>query len=210
MAPTVNPPPVSGPGYAADQKPTGIQHVEKLDDEQSAPKYDGDIYSAATAREKRLVYRVDLRVLPMLAIVFAVSIIDRINVGSAKVLGMEKDLTLTGNRYNVILLTFFPAYLLAELPSNYLLVKFRPKIWLSFLIFAWGAVLTGMAFTNSWQVAAFLRFLLGAFEGGLLPGLVYIISSWFVTQVLSPPKKRVELTPIVSRVGTVAMRYTGE
>jgi hypothetical protein len=36
-------------------------------------------------------------------------------------------------------------------------------------MFAWGAVLVGMAFTNNWQVMAFLRFLLGAFEGWRAP-----------------------------------------
>ncbi|PMD15411.1 MFS general substrate transporter, partial [Hyaloscypha hepaticicola] len=125
------------------------------------------------------VRKIDFRVLPPLAIMFAISIIDRINIGSARVLGMNKELELTGNRYNVCLLLFFPAYILAELPSNYFLVKFRPAIWLTFILFSWGAVLTGMGFTHNWRVLAFLRFVLGIFEGGMLPGMVYIISSWY-------------------------------
>jgi MFS family permease len=139
-----------------------------------------DLDAASLARENRLVRKIDFRVLPPLAIMFAISIIDRINIGSARVLGMNKDLQLTGNRYNVCLLLFFPAYILAELPSNYFLVKFRPAIWLTLIMFSWGAVLTGMGFTHNWRVLSFLRFLLGIFEGGMLPGMVYIISSWYV------------------------------
>lgn len=57
---------------------------------------------------------------------------------------MQKDLQLTGNRYNVIAQTLFPAYLLAELPSNYILVKLTPKIWLSFL------VMRGVRYSPAW------------------------------------------------------------
>ncbi|KAK5215971.1 hypothetical protein LTR72_011029 [Exophiala xenobiotica] len=166
-----------------EQKLGGTEHVDlcdRLDDEKQPGGVDNAVSDPnMTVRENRLVRRVDFYVLPILAIIFAVSIIDRINVGSARVLGMQQDLQLTGNRYNVILQTFFPAYLLAELPSNYILVKVNPKNWLSFLVIAWGAVLTGMGFTNNWKVTAFVRFLLGIFEGGVLPGIVYIISCWY-------------------------------
>ena len=75
---------------------------------------------------------------------------------------------------------FFPSYFLTDVPSNWVLTKIAPRWWLSFLMFSWGAVLTGMAFTNSWQVAAFCRFLLGAFEGGVLPGVTFTIACWSV------------------------------
>lgn len=137
------------------------------------------------AQQRRLLWRTDLRILPMLAIVYSVSVIDRINIGSARVLGMSQDLGLdVGNRYSVILLLFFPAYALADIPSNILLVRLTPKYWLSFLMISWGAVLTGMAFTNNWKVMVFLRFLLGLFEGGVLPAMVYIIGSWYVPQMI--------------------------
>lgn len=163
-----------------DEKEHVAGIVEKIEREQDDPKVDFDAAAAAsTAREDRLVRRIDFRVLPTLGIIFAVSIIDRINIGSAKVLGMSEDLALTGNRYNVCLLLFFPAYFLAELPSNYLLVKFSPAIWLTFLMFSWGAVITGMGFiAHDWRALAVLRFMLGALEGGVLPAAVYIISSW--------------------------------
>jgi hypothetical protein len=166
-----------------------------------------DPNAASIARENRLVHKVDFRVLPPLPIMFTISIVDRINIGSAKVLGMTKELGLTGNRYNVCLLLFFPAYILAELPSNHLLVKFRPAHWLAFIIFPWGAVLTGMAFTYNWRALTFLRFMPGIFGGGLLPGVVYIISSWYVFSLM-----RIFVGPVLSLVlsGTVAMKFTRE
>jgi MFS family permease len=104
-------------------------------------------------------------------------------IGSAKVLGMEEDLNLgEGPRYSIILMLFFPSYFLTDVPSNWILTKVSPRIWLAGLMFCWGAILTGMAFTNNWQVMAFLRFMLGAFEGGVLPGVTFIIACWYVAR----------------------------
>lgn len=95
---------------------------------------------------------------------------------------MEEDLNLgDGSRYLIILMLFFPSYFLTDVPSNYILTRLSPRLILSFLMFGWGAILTGMAFTNSWRVMAFLRFLLGAFEGGVLPGVTFTIACWQVS-----------------------------
>ena len=98
---------------------------------------------------------------------------------------MEEDLNLgDGARYSIILMLFFPSYFLTDVPSNWILTRVSPRLWLSFLMFGWGAILTGMAFTNSWQVMAFLRFLLGAFEGGVLPGVTFCIACWYTRKEL--------------------------
>ena len=63
---------------------------------------------------------------------------------------MEEDLNLgDGARYSIILMLFFPSYCLTDVPSNYILTRVDPRFWLSFLMFGWGAILTGMAFTSS-------------------------------------------------------------
>ena len=99
---------------------------------------------------------------------------------------MEEDLNLgDGSRYSVVLMLFFPSYFLTDVPSNYILTRVSPRLWLAFLMFAWGAVLIGMAFTNNWKVMAFLRVLLGAFEGGVLPGVTFVIACWYVTGCLA-------------------------
>ena len=52
--------------------------------------------------------KVDFRLLPILAALYSISIVDRINMGSAAVAGMTVDLKLyIGNRYSIILMVFF-------------------------------------------------------------------------------------------------------
>lgn len=116
----------------------------------------------------------------MLCIVFGLSLLDRTNISAAYIAGLGVDLRLTiENRYNIALLVFFIGYGLFELPSNYVIRRVGARLWLSFLIIAWGACVLGMGFVHNWKILTVLRAFLGVFEAGLFPGAVYIIGSWY-------------------------------
>lgn len=80
--------------------------------------------SATSASERRLIRKIDLHVLPLLCLLYAFSLIDRSIISAAKVVGMAKDLHLTGNRYNVALL----GSLATEVPAT---VEFYDEITLT-------------------------------------------------------------------------------
>jgi len=65
--------------------------------------------------EKRLRKKFDLRILPFGVLIFLLAYIDRVNMGNAKILGMEKDVDLTGNRFNLTLTGFYVAYIVLEM-----------------------------------------------------------------------------------------------
>lgn len=88
--------------------------------------------------EKKLLLKCDLHLIPMLGLLFLCAFIDRINIGNARIQGLEKDLKMKGHDYNVALLAFFPTYIVFEIPSNMILKKVRPSVWLSGLMFLWG------------------------------------------------------------------------
>ena len=48
---------------------------------------------------------------------YAVSLMDRTNLGLAAVAGMNQDLELTGNRYTIVIMVFFVMYIIFEIPS---------------------------------------------------------------------------------------------
>lgn len=60
-----------------------------------------------------------------------------------------------------------------------LIHKFRPSIYLSSLMFVWGIVNMCMGFVHSYGALVALRFLLGAFEAGVLPGIIYVTSMYY-------------------------------
>lgn len=51
--------------------------------------------------QSRIYHKVDVRLVPMLALLYLVAHLDRANIGNAKIEGLEKSLGMTGTDYNV-------------------------------------------------------------------------------------------------------------
>lgn len=92
------------------------------------------------AAEKKLLWKCDIHVLPPITLLFMLAFIDRINIGNARIQGMEKDLNMTGQDYNIALCVFFLLYITCEVPSNLLLRKIAPSTWLSLIMVCWGTM----------------------------------------------------------------------
>ena len=91
------------------------------------------------AAEKRLIRKCDLHVIPAIALLYSLAFIDRINIGNARIQGLEKDLHMKGNDYNIALFIFFIPYILCEVPANIIIRKISPSTWLSSIMILWGA-----------------------------------------------------------------------
>ncbi|EJD36032.1 MFS general substrate transporter [Auricularia subglabra TFB-10046 SS5] len=136
-------------------------------------------YDAAFVR--RTLRKVDLRLLPILGALYAFNLIDRSNIGLARVVGAGEELRLDIDpRYSIIALIYFPPYILLELPSNLLLRRIGPARWLGTISLLWGAAMLSMGFVKDWKALAGLRALLGACEAGWFPGCIYLISTWYI------------------------------
>ncbi|PPQ63040.1 hypothetical protein CVT24_005986 [Panaeolus cyanescens] len=129
---------------------------------------------------KLALRRADFRLLPLLGMLNALSLIDRSNLGLARTAGMGKDLSLgIGARYSIVSCIYFIPYILLELPSNLFLRRLGVVNWLTFLAISWGTVQLAMGFVTTWKHLMLCRVLLGAFEAGFFPALVYIVTSWY-------------------------------
>lgn len=58
--------------------------------------------------------------------------------GNAKIDGLQKDLKMTNNQYNITLTIFFISYALFEPLTNILLKRLRPSIFIPAIMVAWG------------------------------------------------------------------------
>ncbi|PBK58396.1 MFS general substrate transporter [Armillaria solidipes] len=116
-----------------------------------------------------------------LALLYSVALVDRLNISVARTAGMGEALGLdVGSRYSIATCMYFIHYvLLYSVPGNILLRKIGARVFLSFIVTAWGAVCLSIGFVKTWEVLTVLRVLLGAMETGLFPALVYIISTWY-------------------------------
>lgn len=58
----------------------------------------------------------------------------------------------------------------------------RVQRWIAFLMLCWGACTMGLGGARNYATVTVVRFLLGMFEAGLFPGLVYYLTFWYRTE----------------------------
>ena len=104
---------------------------------------------------------------------------DRVNNSNAKIFDLSKEHNLDGNKLNTALVIFFVPYCLLEIPSNILLKKFRPSVWLSINMFGFGLVTILQGLVQNYAGLLATRFFLGVFETGMFPGAFYLIGMWY-------------------------------
>ncbi|KAF9230450.1 major facilitator superfamily domain-containing protein, partial [Melanogaster broomeanus] len=134
-------------GASSSQPPP--QKAESCSSEEE-PEY--SVAPVLTAeQEAKLWRRIDLRLMPIIILMYLLYFMDR---GNAKLDGLLKQLNLTGNKYNIALTMFFIPYSLLEFPSNLAIQVIRPS--------------------NYPQLVG-VRVCLGTAEAGFFPGVAYYI-----------------------------------
>ncbi len=121
------------------------------------------------------------RILPILMICYFAAFLDRVNIGFAA-LTMNKDLGFSASAFGFGAGIFFLGYVLCELPSNLMLVRFGARRWIARILITWGVLSAATAFV--WNPASFytVRVLLGAAEAGFFPGMIFFMTLWFPRQ----------------------------
>jgi ACS family tartrate transporter-like MFS transporter len=132
--------------------------------------------------EARTLWKVTVRLIPFLFVLYVLNILDRVNVGFAW-LGMRTGLGLDekegaevfGNGVGA----FFIGYFLFEVPSNLMLRRTGARRWIARILMSWGLISAAMLFVTAPWNFYLLRFLLGVAEAGFFPGIILYLSYWF-------------------------------
>ena len=128
--------------------------------------------------ETRTVRTVTFRIIPLVFILFVVNALDRNNIGFAA-LTMNKELGITTHQYGLIAGIFFFGYFIFEIPSNLLLHRIGPRVWIARILISWGIVTVLSGFAQTAHHLYVGRFLLGFAEAGYFPGIVLYLTYWF-------------------------------
>jgi MFS family permease len=128
--------------------------------------------------EARLVRKLDMRVLPMVFLMYFFTFLDRTNLGNARVAGMDVDLGLGTYGFNIGACLYYAIYFVADIPAS-LSVKKWGNIVLPASCIAFGIVTIGTAFINNQGSFYAIRLLLGLTESFQFPGLSYVVSRYY-------------------------------
>jgi len=145
------------------------------------PDPDAGLSDEERARvDKALLRKLDFKLVPWLSFLYLISFLDRVNIGNARIYGLQADLGhISDNQYNIALTVFFISYSLLEPLTNVLLKQMRPSIFLPLIMIFWGIVMTTMGTVTNFGGLVTTRFLLGVAEAGLFPGVNYYLSCWY-------------------------------
>ncbi|CCE82613.1 Piso0_002345 [Millerozyma farinosa CBS 7064] len=128
--------------------------------------------------DRRLRIKADLFILPLICLIYAIQMMDKLTNSSASVMGLKKDLNMSGDMYSWTGSGFYLGYLVFEFPSSYLLQRFPLSKCGFVFLFLWGTVLC-LCSTPNYIGFEFLRVALGMLESSMTPMLVIITSQWY-------------------------------
>ena len=131
---------------------------------------------------RRTIAKAIWRLVPFLGLLYALNIVDRANVGFAR-LQMSQALGLTDSVVDWGYGIFYLGYLAFEVPANMLLRRFGARRWIARIMISWGLVSTLTAWVVGPVSFIAARILLGVAEAGFFPGIIYYMTAWYPAAV---------------------------
>jgi hypothetical protein len=113
----------------ADSEKTSSVIVEKHNAEADSTPQSPQNIPFSPKQYRKLIWKLDIRLIPPLVALWASSLIDRVNIGAAKIQGLEADLGMDplSNQFNIALVVIFVGLITCEIPSNWAMRKFSPS-----------------------------------------------------------------------------------
>ncbi|KAL8793243.1 MAG: hypothetical protein Q9195_004179 [Heterodermia aff. obscurata] len=110
--------------------------------------------------ERRFLFKLDFALLTFASLGYFIKYLDQSNINNAFVSGMKEQLSLYKNELNYMQTCWTVGYVVGQIPSNIVLTRFRPSIWIP-------------SMEPMYFGAPSLA------EGSFYPGMQYVIGSWY-------------------------------
>ncbi|KAI7552030.1 MFS general substrate transporter [Hortaea werneckii] len=178
-----------------------LEHIEdeELKDHEHLPAPDQIIEDLGIPNwrelEKKVVRRLDMTLMPCLWVLYLFNYLDRASIAQARVSTLDQDLGLEDYQYSTAVTILSVGYVIGQIPSNMIIGKVRPSIYLCCMAMVWSGVSAATCGAKDYKGLVLVRFFLGLVEAPLFPGAIYLLGCWHT-------RKEVALR--------VAILYTGQ
>ncbi|KAK7226746.1 hypothetical protein V2G26_014749 [Clonostachys chloroleuca] len=176
----------------ADSKPSIVNGSEAIETKRAhATTCEGGDVAAEIAKnfaneppydneeEKRLRWKIDLRLIPLLFLNITLPALDKVTPSTGALYGLREDLKLKGSEYAWVGSSFYFGYLFWCFPSSQILQRFKIAKSMSAVMVLWGILLVGAGFSNNFATMCATRVLLGALEAPVAPGNFILMTMWY-------------------------------
>ncbi|KAK5054471.1 hypothetical protein LTR84_001362 [Exophiala bonariae] len=128
--------------------------------------------------ERKLVRKQDMIILPLLGVGYMMGVLDRSNIGNARLMGIQKDLNLSNHQFFQVLMVTYIGFLVLQTPGALLMKILAPRWVLGGSITMFGLVATLFSVARGFGDLIGLRLLLG-FGEAIVPLSFLYISMWY-------------------------------
>ncbi|CAH0018022.1 unnamed protein product [Clonostachys rhizophaga] len=134
---------------------------------------------------ERVYRKLDLRIIPAFWVLYFLCSAIRSNIGIAQTMNKQQGhdlmtmLNLSAKDVSTALALFYVAYVVFDFPSNLVMSKLSPRIWMARIVFATSLIGACFAAVQSAWSVKFLRFLLGVVIAGMWPGMSYYLTLFY-------------------------------
>ncbi|KAL4249324.1 MFS transporter superfamily protein [Abortiporus biennis] len=129
--------------------------------------------------ERKFLAKLDACLLTYAALSYFSKYLDQQNVTNAYVSGMKTELGLHGNQLNYITTAWTCGYVIGQIPSNLLITRIRPSIWIPLMEVIWSSLTMVLASAKNFETLVVVRFFVGLAESTFYPAIQYVIGSWY-------------------------------
>lgn len=141
--------------------------------------YIWDYEPGRSKEEVHFVQRLDICVLAILSLGYFIKNLDQTNISNAYVSGMKEDLKMNGNQLNLIDVAWTSGYVIGQIPSQIILTKVRPSIWIPSCELVWTLLTFCLAAARTSNHVVAIRFFVGLVESIFYPAAHMILGSWY-------------------------------
>lgn len=160
-----------------------IHVLENGDSQPSTPVRDlrnvSEVLDISPEAERALVWKFDLRILPTLAMMYLCNTLDKSNLGNAATAGLERDLNLVGNQYNLILSIFYVPYVLTAPFLTIFGKKYGPSRVLPAMMIVFGFATIMVCVTKNFGGLMTIRWFTGMSESAFFPLVIYYLTTFY-------------------------------
>ncbi|PFH60449.1 hypothetical protein XA68_10924 [Ophiocordyceps unilateralis] len=139
---------------------------------------DGDII-------ERIYKKLDRRIIPAFWLLYFLCSAIRSSIGIAQTMNQAEKhdlmtmLDLSPKDVSLALALFYVSYVIFDFPSNLIMSKLSPRVWMARIVFATGLVGACFAAVNDAWSLKLLRFLLGLVIAGMWPGMAFYLTLFY-------------------------------
>ncbi|OAQ73671.1 MFS transporter [Pochonia chlamydosporia 170] len=131
------------------------------------------------AAERSLCFKFDIRILPVLAVMYLFNALDKGNLSNAQTNGLSKNLHFKDGQYNLVVSIFFVPFVIFAPPFAMLGKKYGPARALPVMMFTFGSMTLFTAACQNFSGIFAVRWFLGMAEAAFFPMVIYYLTTFY-------------------------------